>query len=205
MQRIGRLSAFVIAGLFLANVVLGRVQAVIPQRGGRGNAVRVEPQRSLSPLGSERMLDASRALSGSVRFFGNRIFLDVEVQQFVQTRKEVRLALVVTPRTVEGYVPLQMDRLAVDAGETAIVTSDGAWLHVKDVHGIGLFQASEMLRSSPIYVIGVPRRVELIFPVPAPSLTKAILVVRWAPGRTTLYPESWRTGRSVDINLAAFP
>jgi hypothetical protein len=203
MRGIGRVSAFVIVGLLVINVIVGSLQAMIPQRAGRGEAFKAEPLRSSSLDGSWTVFDASRALSASVKFFGNRIFLDVEVRRLVHTKKEVRLELVVTPRTVEGYVPLHMDRLAVDGGKTAIVTSDGAWFHIRDARGVGLLQAIEMLRSSPVYAIGAPRRVELIFPVPVPSVSRAILLVRWAPGKSATYAESWRTDRSVEVDLVA--
>ena len=157
--------------------------------------------RSPAPAVGGTVLDLGSALTTPVRFFASGILLEVQATQIVRTGKEVRLDLVVTPRPVEGYVVLRMDRLAVDATKTAIVTGEGAWLHVRAVHGVGLLSASEVLRRSPTYVIGVPRQVALVFPALPPSVGRATLLVRWAPGRSAMYADGWRTDRIVVVDL----
>jgi hypothetical protein len=201
MQTIARVSALAIVALFLINVALGFVQAVIPHQVRQDGTRSAELLRSPNSVLSGAMQDLGQALTAQVRFFGNGILLDVQSMQFARTRKEVRLDLIVTPRPVEGYVVLRMDRLAVDAAKTALVTAEGTWLHVRTVHGVGLLSASETLRSSPIYAIGVPRQVELVFPALSPSVGLATLLVRWAPGRSAMYADGWRTDRIVEVRI----
>ncbi len=201
MQTIGRVSAFAIVGLFVMNVVLGLVQAVFPHPAGRGEVLRAVSLGGARPMGRGTVIDTGQALSTGVKFFADRLLIDVEVKRLVRTRKEVRLELVVTPRAVEGYATLHMDRLAVDAAKTAIVTPDGTWLQVRDAHGIGLLYANEVLRGSPVYAIGAPRRAELLFPAPLSSVSRVTLLVRWAPGRAAMYADSWRADRIVEVDL----
>lgn len=201
VQTIGRASALAIVGLFVLNVVLGLVQAMMPHASGRGETLRAGTVGSSSPMGGGAVIDLGQALSTEVKFFSDRILLDVEVKQLIRARKEVRLEVVVTPRPVEGYAALRMDRLAVDAAKTAIVTPDGTWLQVRDAHGIGLLYANEVRRGSPVYAIGVPRRADLLFPAPVSSAGRVMLLVRWAPGRTGTYADNWRSDRIVEVDL----
>lgn len=201
IQTIARVSALAIVVLFLVNVALSFVQAVIPPWVRQGEPRGAEQPRSPTALLGGTIVDLGQALTTQVRFFGNGILLEVQTVQFARTKKEVRLDLVVTPRPVEGYPVLRMNQLAVDAGKTAIVTGEGAWFHVRAVQGVGLLSASETLRSSPIYVTGVPRQVELVFPALSPSVGRVMLLVRWAPGRSAMYAEGWRTDRVVEVNL----
>lgn len=203
LQTMARVSAFLIVGLVVVNVVLGVVQALMPHRAGQGEA-RVAVL-SGSPTPGRSIIDIGQALSAPVKSFADRMLLEVEVTRLIRTRKDVRLDLVVTPRAVDGYTPLSMDRLAVDATKTAIVTPDGAWLYVRDAHGVGLLAANELLRRSPVYVIGAPRQVELIFPPLSSPVSRAVLLVRWAPGRLGLYADGWRTDRIVEVDLPPSP
>ncbi len=201
IQTIARVSAFAIGALLLINVALGFVQAVIPHRARQVETLGAGLPRSPNSVSGGTVVDLGQALTTQVKFFGSGILLDVEAQQFARTRKGVRLELIVIPRPVEGFVALRMDRLAVDLTKTAIVTADGAWLHVRAVHGVGLISAGETLRSSPIYAIGAPRQVGLVFPAPPPSVRRVVLLVRWAPGKSAIYADGWRTDRIVETDL----
>src|SRR5256712_9619949 len=203
MQTMARVSAFLIVGLVVMNVVLGVVQRLMPHRAGQGEAqVAV---LSGSPTLGRGVIDIGQALSTPVKSFADRILLEVEVTRVARTRKDVRLDLVVTPRAVDGYTPLFMDRLAVDATKTAIVTADGTWLSVRDAHGVGLLAANELLRRSPVYVIGAPRQVGLIFPPLSSPVSRVVLLVPWAPGRAALDADGWRTDRIVEVDLPPSP
>jgi len=194
-------SAFAIVGLFLLNVALGVIEGVFTHRSQQGEVHGAGLARS-ARRGSGAVADLGQALTADVQFFANRVVIDVETKSVVRTRKDLRFDLIVTPRMVEGSAILPMDRLAVDGTKTAIVTEDGSWLHVKAVHGVGLIFDNEVRRSSPPYAIGVPRRIELVFPAPSSS-THATLLVRWAPGKSTVYPQGWRVDRIVEVYLPA--
>jgi hypothetical protein len=204
MHTLARVSAFAIIGLFLLNVALGIIEGVVSHRVIEGEALGTGASRS-SGRGSRLVeVDIGEALTADVRFFGDRVLIDVESTRVLRTQKELRFGLLVTPRAVEGSAILPMDRLAVDGTKTAIVTEDGSWFHVKAVHGVGLIIDGGIRRSSPVYAIGVARQVELVFP--APSLSRrATLLVRWAPGRSTVYAQNWRVDRVVQVNLPPGP
>ena len=199
MQILARVSALAIVGLFLLNVVMGVLQGFVTHRSYQGEVHGAGLARS-ARRGSGAVADLGEALTADVRFFANRVVIDVEVKRVLRTQKDLRFDLIVTPRPVEGSVILPMDRLAVDGTKTAIVTEDGSWLHVRAVYGVGLIFDSEVQRNSPAYAIGVARQVELVFPAPSSS-NHATLLVRWAPGKSTLYAHGWRTDRYVDVNL----
>ncbi len=203
MAVLARVSAFAIVGLFFLNVALGIIEGVVTHRVHQGEARGVGLPRS-SGRGSGTVADLGEALTADVRFFANRVALDVEAKRVVRTQKELRFDLIVTPRAVEGSFILPMDRLAVDGTKTAIITEDGSWLHVKAVRGVGLTFDSEVRRNSPVYAIGAPRQVELVFPAPSSS-RRATLLVRWAPGKSTLYAQAWRVDRIVEIYLPPEP
>lgn len=199
MQILGRVSAFAIIGLFLLNLALGVIEGVVRHRSPQGEVHGAGLTRS-ARRGPGTVADLGEALSADVRFFANRVVIDVEARRVLRTQKDIRFDLIVTPRRVEGYPILLMDRLAVDGTKTAIVTEDGSWLHVKAVHGVGLILDSEVRRSSPAYAIGVARQVELVFPAPSSS-ERVTLLVRWAPGNSTVYAQGWRTDRIVEVEL----
>lgn len=199
MQILGRVSAFAIIGLFLLNLALGVIEGVVRHRSRQGEVHGAGLTRS-ARRGPGTVADLGEALSADVRFFANRVVIDVEARRVLRTQKDIRFDLIVTPRRVEGYPILLMDRLAVDGTKTAIVTEDGSWLHVKAVHGVGLIFDSEVRRSSPAYAIGVARQVELVFPAPSSS-ERVTLLVRWAPGNSTVYAQGWRTDRIVEVEL----
>jgi hypothetical protein len=200
---LARLSAFAIVGLFLLNVAIGVIEGVVTHRVHRDEAQGAGLRRSLGQ-GSGSVADIGEALTADVRFFGNRVAIDVEAKKILRTQKELWIDLIVTPRAVEGTFILPMDRLAVDGTKTAIVTEDGSWLHVKAVQGVGLIYENEVRRSSPVFAIGAARRVELVFPAPSSS-RRATLLVRWAPGRSTLYAQGWRVDRIADVYLPSEP
>ncbi len=199
MAVLARVSAFAIVGLFLLNVALGVIEGVVTHRVHQGEARGAGLSRS-SGSRPGTVADLGEALTADVRFFANRVVIDVEAKRVLRTQTDLRFDLLVTPRMVEGFAILPMDRLAVDGTKTAIVTEDGSWLHVRAVHGVGLIFDSEVRRGSPVYAIGVARQVELVFPAPSSS-RRATLLVRWAPGKSTLYAHGWRTDRIVDVTL----
>ncbi len=199
MEILARASAFAIIGLFLLNVALGVIEGVVPHRSRQGEIHGAGLARS-ARRGSGAVADLGEALSADVQFFANRVVIDVEAKRVRRTQKDLRFDLIVTPRMVEGSAILPMDRLAVDGAKTAIVTEDGSWLHVKAVHGVGLIFDSEARRSSPAYAIGAARQVELVFPAPLSS-QHVTLLVRWAPGKATLYAQGWRIDRIVEVEL----
>ena len=199
MQILARVSALAIVGLFLVNVALGVIKGVVTHRSCQGEVHGAGLARSAG-RGSSAVADLGGALTADVQFFANRVVIDVEAKRVVRTQKDLRFDLIVTPRTVEGSAILPMDRLAVDGTKTAIVTEDGSWLHVKAAHGVGLIFDSEARRSSPAYAIGVARQVELVFPAPSSS-EHVTLLVRWAPGKSTVYAQGWRTDRIAEVKL----
>jgi len=203
MQILARVSAFAIVGLFLLNVALGVIEGVVTHRVHQGEAQGAGLSRSPG-RGPHMVADLGEALTADVRFFANRVLIDVEARTVLRTQKDLRFDLLVTPRAVDGSVILPMDRLAVDRTKTAIVTEDGYWLHVKAVHGVGLILDSEVRSSSPVYAIGAARQIELVFPAPSSS-RRATLLVRWAPGKSTVYPQSWRVDRIVEVFLPPLP
>lgn len=203
MAVLARVSAFAIVGLFLLNVAMGVIEGVVRYSVHRGEAQGVGLSQSLG-RGSGTVADIGEALTADVRFFGNRVAIDVEAKRILRTHDDLRLDLLVTPRAVEGNFILPMDRLAVDGTKTAIVTEDGSWLHVKAVRGVGLIFGSEVRRSSPVFAIGAPRQVELVFPAPSTS-RRARILVRWAPGRSTVYAQGWRVDRIAEVYLPSEP
>ncbi len=203
MQILARVSVFAIVGLFLLNVALGVIEGVVTHRVRQGDAQGAGLSRSPGK-GSRTVADLGEALTADVRFFANRVLIDVEAKRVLRTQKDLRLDLLVTPRAIDGFAILPMDRLAVDGTKTAIVTEDGSWLYVKAVHGVGLLLDSEVRRSSPVYAIGAARQVELVFPAPSSS-KHATLLVRWAPGKSTVYAQGWRVDKSVEVYLPPQP
>lgn len=203
MNILARASALAIIGLFLLNVVLGVIEGVIPHHSRRDEVHGAGLTRAARRR-SGAVADLGESLTADVQFFANRVVIDVEAKSVIRTQQDLRLDLIVTPRMVEGSAILPMDRLAVDGTKTAIVTEDGSWLHVRTVHGVGLIFDNEVRRSSPPYAIGVPRRIELVFPAPSSS-THPTLLVRWAPGKSSVYPQGWRVDRIVEVYLPAEP
>lgn len=204
MAILGRVSALAIIGLFLINVVLGLIAGGMSHHNSTGDVRAGEIFRPPASRSRSVNTDIGSALSADVQFFADRVLIDVEGKSISLSPKGLRFDFLITPRPVEGAATLHMDRLAVDGAGTALVTEDGSWFLLKDTLGIGWIRDGAIWRSSPVFVIGVPRRVTLVFHTPLlPG--RGTLLVRWAPGRSAGYAQAWRVNRITEVNLPGEP
>jgi hypothetical protein len=80
-------------------------------------------------------------------------------------------------------------RIGVDARATALVTDDGVWHLVRGVDGISLVRDGVTLVRGPLYPVGTPRKVRLVFP--APDVREVLLHVGWVVQEDASFP-GWR-------------
>jgi hypothetical protein len=82
-------------------------------------------------------------------------------------------------------------RIGVDARATALVTDDGVWHLVRGVDGISLVRDGVTLVRGPLYPLGTPRKVRLVFPDPGAHTTEVLLHVGWVVQEDPSFP-GWR-------------
>jgi hypothetical protein len=225
MRILARVAVLVMAGVFMLNVALAYIPPFSSVRAGRassgtgaGAGTGLQPVPAPAPTPAPQGGQGSGVAGGGepepakakeIPSPENELaaylpgswnvvrFLSVSNFRAVRRGGEVIVEMTLQLDAYEGQ-SVWVWRVGVDARQTALVTDDGTWHLVRKVDGVSLVRDGVAVTRGPLYPLGTPRRVRVVFG--DPGVQEVLLHVGWVVQENPDY-EGWRAPVAQKVRL----